>query len=101
MNTTELLYLEKCSTRYNVRPGEICGMGKESTTSWTTIPEPLVDIVNRLAYNSSLKHEDNLEWIYGTEEFRVREDWTSWIGEPMFFIYDIEIIPVNENTDNE
>lgn len=78
------------STWYNFRPGEGYGMGKESlkvTGEW----ESLEEFMKTLEYNSSLKHKDNKEWIVGTEDFVENDEWTKWIGQPMFFIYDIEI----------
>lgn len=77
------------TTTYNFRPNELYGMGKESLC----IKSPLASMemfIESLAHNSSLKHENAYEAIYGSHEIIEREDWKPWIGQPMFYITDIK-----------
>lgn len=77
------------TTIYNFRPNEMFGMGKESVTCKGK--GTLEDFIKYISHNSSLKHENNKEYIMGSDEFVEREDWTSWIGQPMFYIIDIKV----------
>jgi hypothetical protein len=87
-------YLLSYGSIYNFRPEEIVSMGKESLNISSTIPASIEEVIELLEHNSSLKHKDAIEWILGTEEFIEREDWKPWIGQPMFHMIDIKIVPV-------
>lgn len=76
-------------TIYNFRPDETYGMGKESLK--ISGDQPLNVFLKEIQYNSSLKHENAIEFIVGTEESIEREDWKPWIGQPMFYVTDIKI----------
>jgi hypothetical protein len=79
-----------------MRPNELYGMGKESitVTGQTDDVDSLLEILSK---NFSIKFENNLEGIMGTEEFVEREDWNRYIGQPMFFLTDLKI----EKVENE
>jgi hypothetical protein len=79
-----------------MRPNELYGMGKESitVTGQTDDVDSLLEILSK---NFSIKFENNLEGIMGTEEFVEREDWNEYIGQPMFFLTDLKI----EKVENE
>ena len=80
------------TTTYNFRPDELYGMGKESlTVISTTAGIPIEDFLRVLSKNSSLKHENAYEAIYGSHEMYEREDWKPWIGQPMFYVTDIKV----------
>jgi hypothetical protein len=74
---------------YNMRPGELYGMGKESLT--VKGEATLEEFIKLLEHNSSLKHEDCKEYIIGTDEWVEVEEWKPWIGQPMFFTVDIKV----------
>jgi len=97
---TEQLYWTKYSTVYNMRPEELYGMGKESLTAYSGRPEKMTDFMDQLRRNSSLKHENTEQGFYGTEEYIEREDWIPYLGQPMFFIVDIDYVPYNGEEEN-
>jgi hypothetical protein len=87
MNLDTIVKTEYTSI-YNMRPGEMCGMGKESLI--VSHPgQPLGQFLKNLQANSSLKFENDIEFI--ADEWFHNEEWTKYIGQPMFFITDIKI----------
>lgn len=76
---------------YNFRPNECFGMGKESLIVSHPCME-LSEFLEKLQYNSQLKHQDAIAYI-GEEKIHVPE-WENFIGQPMFFIFDIKIEPI-------
>ena len=84
-------------TSYNFRPGELYGMGKESLKVQS--PEEGTSVktfLEILSHNSSLKHTNITESIYGTTETFEREDWKPWLGQPKFYITDIKFEIIDE-----
>jgi hypothetical protein len=80
---------------YNFRPDELYGMGKESLR--TSGQDKLSKVLERLQYNSSIKFKDATYQFYGLDEcIETHEPWVPYIGQPMFFVYDIKITPVEE-----
>jgi hypothetical protein len=73
-----------------MRPNELYGMGKESLTC-TSEHETLDDFLVYLSKNSSSKHENNVEFILGSEDCFEIEAWKEYIGQPRFFIVDIKV----------
>jgi hypothetical protein len=76
------------STRYNFRPQECYGMGKESLMITGT--GKLSDFLRVIQTNSSMKHKNNLMYILGSDDVIEMEEWNPWIGQPMFTLYDIK-----------
>ena len=81
---------------YNFRPDEMYGMGKESLTVGPGPAIPIEDFFKMIEHNSSLKHKDNKEYIYGSDMVIEREDWKPWIGQPMFYIVDLKIEVIDD-----
>ena len=82
----------KYTSIYNMRPEELYGMGKESLTV-TSPPEGIEfeEFCRMMKHNSSLVFEDAYMMILGTEEMVEIDEWKPYIGQPMFFIVDLEI----------
>ena len=78
----------KYGSIYNMRPGELYGMGKESLN--ISGKGTLEEFMNCLTRNSSIKFEDAYEYIIGLDDRFEVEEWKPYIGQPMFFIVDIE-----------
>lgn len=80
---------------YNFRPEEMYGMGKE--TLKISGKSKLSEFLGYLQRNSSIKFEDATYWFHGLDEcIENHEPWVPYIGQPMFYIYDIKITPVEE-----
>lgn len=77
------------TTIYNYRPNETFGMGKESLI--IKGEGDVAGFLENIARNSSIKFEDNIERIYGTDEAFENPEWNDWIGRPMFLITDIKV----------
>lgn len=77
---------------YNRRPEEGYGMGTENLT--VSGESDLMEFLERLQHNSSLRHTDNKMFIVSTETMVEIPEWNDWIGQPMFFIVDIKIVPI-------
>lgn len=75
-----------------MRPGELYGMGKESLT--ISGEDELFNVIELICRSSKIKHTNCLQGILGTTEFVEMEEWKRYIGQPAFFIVDIEITPI-------
>jgi hypothetical protein len=80
------------TSAYNFRPEECFGMGKETIT--VSGEGDLNEFLERLQRNSQLKHENDLDWGYCRDVPKQNPEWTPYIGQPMFYIYDLKIEPV-------
>lgn len=85
------------SSIYNMRPGELYGMGKESLNISNPNPVTYKEFLDILVKNSNIKFEDDTEWINGTNDFVQNPEWTRYIGQPMFFLVDISYEEVKDD----
>jgi hypothetical protein len=80
------------STSYNFRPDELYGMGKESLRVQSPREGvPIEQFLDQIQKNSSIKHVNHHQIIYGSDIVVEMEDWKPWIGQPMFYITDIKV----------
>ncbi len=83
---------------YNFRPDELYGMGKENLRVQSPKEGvPIEKFLEIITQNSSLKHQNHYEAIYGCDTLFEREDWKKYVGQPMFYITDIKVEIVDES----
>ena len=82
---------------YNYRPDELYGMGRESLRIQSPREGvPIEQFLEAMRHNSSIKHTNNLEGIYGTDIVVEREDWNRYVGQPKFYMIDIKVEIIDE-----